>query len=206
MTTLAPPPPVLPGAFGLVRQHTLGQGVIAGLEGLFGIGSPFVHAFLVLDNGEVIGAQPGPAGAVIEPVQPYLDRHAADPDSVVFCDAPIRRRLADYGGGDPDGHLEAALRRLVVAAGRSFEARRYSFLDYVWLAALHTLGDRAPAWLARKVESTRHVICSQLVDAAFALAGVQLYTDGRFAGSVTPGDLGQYREDYLAELAARITA
>lgn len=204
MTRLPAPAPVQPGAFGLVRAHTWGQRAVAAAEGLAGVGSPYVHAFLVLDHNQQIGALP--TGAKIDSLQPYLDRAAADPDSVVFCDGPIRRHLAAHGGGDPDGQLEEALRGAVDAAGRSFEATPYSFLDYAWLAALHSLGVGAPAWLRRAVETTKHVICSQLVDVSYALAGIQLYDDERFAGSVTPGDLGQYREDWLAELAARVAA
>lgn len=205
MTALLAPTPAPPASFGLVRAHTWGQRAIAALEGGAGVGANFVHAFLVLDGGEVLSAQPG--GAKILALEPLLDRHAADPESVVFCDAPVRRRLRDYGGGDPDGHLEAALRRMVVAAGRSLEETPYSFLDYLSLAALHALparGDgkpRRPEWLVNFVQSSGHMICSQSVDRAYAMAGISLYDDDRFAGDVTPGDLGVYRERWLEELA-----
>lgn len=194
-------PPVPPGAFGLTRIGGLSGRIIGAMQGAAGHGAAYTHAFLVLDHGEVIEAEPGVAGARIVPLQTYLDRQTADDTAVVFCDAPIRRQLDTLGGGDPDGLVEAALRRMVVAAGRSLETTPYSLLDYVWLAQLHTLGAGTPRWLARRVEATGHLICSQLVDRAYQLAGVHLFADDRFAGDVMPADLAQYREEWLEQLA-----
>lgn len=209
MSTVHTPPPVQPGAFGLARIRGVAGRIVGAMQGAAGRGSEFEHAFLVLDNNaagvqEIIEAEPGPAGAVIRPLSKYLDMQAADPDSVVFCDAPIRRRLADYGGGDPDGHVEAALRRMVVAAGRQLEATPYSLLDYASLAALHSVG--RPEWLRRYVADSGHLICSQLVDVAFHNAGIRLFTDDRFAGDVMPADLDGYRIAWLEELAGRVAA
>lgn len=63
----------------------------------------------------------------------------------------------------------------------------YSFLDYEALAAHH--------WhlplpgLLSYIKSTRHMICSQLVDQCEMDAGVHLFEDGRWPGYVTPQDL-----------------
>lgn len=62
----------------------------------------------------------------------------------------------------------------------------YSFLDYVALAGLHW-GIRGP--IRRRVTSSGHMICSQLVDQVLTLAGYHLFTDGRLPQDVTPGAL-----------------
>jgi hypothetical protein len=63
----------------------------------------------------------------------------------------------------------------------------YSFLDY-FAIALHKWHIPIPG-LRKYISSTRHMICSQLVDQCFKDAGVQLFDDGRWSGYVTPGDL-----------------
>lgn len=65
--------------------------------------------------------------------------------------------------------------------------RPYGFLDIAAIA-LSLLGLRCK-WLLRRIESSRTLICSQLVDRAYHNSGVPLYTDGRPDGLVTPGDL-----------------
>lgn len=64
----------------------------------------------------------------------------------------------------------------------------YSFLDYFAIAA-HELHIPVPG-LRAFIASTRHMVCSQLVDRAAADAGKQLFADGRWAGYVKPSDLG----------------
>jgi len=44
-------------------------------------------------------------------------------------------------------------------------------------------------WLERVVDRQHALVCSQLVDQACLNAGVHLFTDGRMAGRVDPGDL-----------------
>jgi hypothetical protein len=63
----------------------------------------------------------------------------------------------------------------------------YSFLDYSAIAA-HALHIPAPG-LRHYIETTRHMICSQLVDRCGQDAGVQLFDDKRWNGYVTPLDL-----------------
>src|SRR4051812_28569129 len=133
-----------------------------------------LRAFLVLDHGQVL--EDHPAGAVLRPLADYLQQQEADPESVVFCDAPIRRRLVDYGGGDPDGYLEATLRRMVVAAGRTLEGTPHTVLDRAALALLHTLGDRSPTWLTDYIANPKHALGAQLVDHAYERVGIELFT------------------------------
>ena len=60
-------------------------------------------------------------------------------------------------------------------------------MDYFALA-LHRLGIPAPE-LKRYIGSSKHLICSQLVDLVYAEAGIHLFTDNRWPGYVTPADL-----------------
>jgi hypothetical protein len=64
---------------------------------------------------------------------------------------------------------------------------RYAFLDYgaLLLHAAHVKAD----WLRAYIDSTKTMICSQYIDAAYAVNGVHLFDDGRWPGYVKPGDL-----------------
>lgn len=63
----------------------------------------------------------------------------------------------------------------------------YGWLNVIALGALQ-YGVRLP-YLIRKLQDKNTLFCSQLVDEAFRLAGVQLFDDGRLPMDVTPGDL-----------------
>ena len=63
----------------------------------------------------------------------------------------------------------------------------YSFLDYTAIAA-HRLDLPVPG-LYNYIKTTKHMICSQLVDQCYHDAGVHLFTDDRWPGFVTPEDL-----------------
>jgi hypothetical protein len=43
--------------------------------------------------------------------------------------------------------------------------------------------------VASRIERADRLVCSQLVDKAYLLAGEHLFSDGRYPGEVTPGDL-----------------
>jgi cell wall-associated NlpC family hydrolase len=134
-------------------------------EWLLGDGfTRFDHAFIVLDGGRLIEAQPG--GARIVPLSTYADR------KVVFV-APA---------GLTDGQ-----RVLICAQAEAMVGTPYSFLDYAAIA-LHRFHIPAPG-LRRFVSSTRHEICSALCDEVYRRAGVQLFADGRWPGFCTPADL-----------------
>jgi hypothetical protein len=122
------------------------------------------HAFIVLDCGRLIEAQPG--GARIEPLAKY------DRRDVVY--------VAPAGLTDNE-------RRLVCEAAESYEGVGYSAADYFAIAA-HRFRLPVP-WLRRYVASSGHMICSQLCDRAYQDAGIQLFKDGRWPGYVVPADL-----------------
>lgn len=190
-----------PGSFGLSR--------IAGLVGWFvwlgqllsGDGSRWTHAWLVLDDGEIIEGQPG--GARIERLAAryahrevvYTDRPVTDAVAAWRADQAVRgnvithRELARY---------EASLRARVVATGRQFAATPYGYLNYPYIG-LRRLGV-SPEWLRRRIQDQGTLICSQLVDAAFMETGIHLFDDGRWSGEVTPGDLHHYAEDSLVPI------
>src|SRR5580704_17162 len=78
-------------------------------------------------------------------------------------------------------------RTAMVAAAEKYIGVPYSFLDYAALAT-HRLHLPAP-FLRRYIASSKHMICSQLVDQAASDAGWVLFSDGRWSGYCTPGDI-----------------
>ena len=161
MQTATPPP----GTFGLTR--------IGGLLGIFvslgqwivGDASRYTHAFVVLDDGTVMEAMP--SGARIRSLEHGLSHF------------PIA-----FSWAIP---LTDAQRAAIVREARACVGVRYGFSAYLHLA-LSRFGVRWP-WLMRYLERNGRMICSQLVDAVYARAGVQLFDDGRAPFDVTPGDL-----------------
>lgn len=183
------------GSFLLTRSSTRTSRLITAAQGLVGDGSRYSHAALVLDHDTVVEATPH--GARLVPLTKYANRL-----DVTVSDAPIADAVeqAVTAGTIRNSRParqwhERRLRDRVDAAGRALAGTPYSFLDYLSIALLH-YGIR-PAWLLRHVETSRHMICSQLVDTAYAAAGVHLFTDDRFPGDVTPGDLDRYRQAHL---------
>lgn len=157
----------LPGDFGLCRIPG-GVGLLIRFgQWLTGGGlACYEHAFVYVGDGRIVEAEPGGA-------------READ--------------LAEYAGQTilwSTGRipLTDVQRQAIVSAARRYIGVPYSFLDYVAIAAhrWHLPGGR---WLRRYVATTRHMLCSQLVDAAYADAGVQLFPDGRWPGWVRPSDL-----------------
>lgn len=78
-------------------------------------------------------------------------------------------------------------RTAVVRAALEYVDVPYSVADYFSLAA-HRLHIPAPH-LRAYIKSSKHMICSQLADAAADNGGWHLYADGRWPGDVTPLDL-----------------
>lgn len=150
------------GDIGLVRVAGAVGSLIRVGQYLNGDGfATYEHAFMYVGNGEIVEAQPG--GAIIT-------------DSFKYHDVDVRWLPCP-----------AELAIDVAQAGRRYEGVPYSFLDYAALAT-HRLHIPAPG-LKRYIETTKHMICSQLVDAAAANAGWHLFADGRWPGYVTPGAL-----------------
>lgn len=171
-----------PGSFGLARIGGLTGKLIAAGQAFSGDGSRFTHAFIVLDDGNVIEAEPG--GARITPLQHYLDMK-----EVVFCDTPVQMWLHELDFQDEEllFELEEALREEIVDEARRLEGTPYGYLQYVALG-LVALGFK-PQWLTRFIADRGRLICSQLCDEVYRRVGIQLFDDGRLPQQVTPGDL-----------------
>jgi hypothetical protein len=123
----------------------------------------------------------------------------------IVIDVPTSTDLIHVVGAEPGGarsgfysqadttilwsnfQLTDAQRTALAAAAQRYIGTPYSFLDYVALA-LHRLHVPVPL-LKRYISSTRHMICSQLVDQCYQDAGVHLFNDGRWPGYVMPADL-----------------
>lgn len=170
--------PPKPGTIGLCKiDGWVGRGIVLG-QALSGDASGWSHAFLVVDGLKVIQAMPG--GAEWASLDWYMQ-----PGHAVFLP------------GWPD--LSDTQRAFIPEVAAKLIGTPYSFLDYASLAAL-ALQIPVP-FTRRRVESSGHMICSQLVDEVFRRVGVQLFDDGRLPQDVTPGDIHQRWTQALSESA-----
>ncbi|MFE7120479.1 hypothetical protein ACFU99_34135 [Streptomyces sp. NPDC057654] len=155
----------VPGDIGLTRiSGTTGKLIRFG-QWLNGNGfADYEHAFLVLPDERLLEAEPG--GARV-------------------------KSLSEYDGADvvytcPAGLTEEQRGAVCEASGR-YVGVEYSFLDFLAIAT-HRVHLPVPG-LRRYVASTKHMICSQLVDQCYQDADVHLFADRRWSGYVTPGAL-----------------
>jgi hypothetical protein len=153
-----------PGDFGLTRIP--GYAGFAARIGIFLNGDgwhQYQHAFLVLEDDQLLEAMPGGAR-----IRPLTD---ADRANATYSDWPLTddQRVA------------------ICWVGRELEGTPYSIVDYLSLTLVR-LHIRPPA-LKRYVADTGHMICSQLIDEVYLRAGVHMFNDGRVPSDVTPGDL-----------------
>lgn len=139
---------------------------------------PYAHAFLSVDGGDVI----------VE----------GDPHGVRY------NRASAYDGVVWLTCLSAALsdrqRQAVVGYAVAHLGTPYSWLDDAEIALVDVFG-WAPRRMRNRLRSDRTLMCSQLCDAAFHSAGVDLFADGRPAGGVSPNDLWRL-ESALRRVAA----
>jgi hypothetical protein len=152
----------VPGDVGLTRiRGPIGKFIEVG-QWINGNGfKDYEHAFLVLPDEQLIEAEPG--GARIAPLAQY------EQCKVVYaCPAT----------------LTDDQREVICAAAHRYVGVPYSFADYLAIA-VHRFHIRVPR-LRRYVATSRHMICSQLVDRIYLDAGVRLFTDNRWPGYVTP--------------------
>lgn len=161
-----------PGLIGLTRIGGQAGKLIRFGQWLNGDGfSAWEHAFVTLGNGLLVEAEPG--GARVAQVTEYSDVHWCTNIAALAAPAQLQM-IADaakvYTQKGPWGPHGVP----------------YSFLDYAALA-LHRFRLNDPA-LRRYIATTRHQICSQLADQAYADASIPLFS-GRWEGYVTPGDL-----------------
>lgn len=118
--------------------------------------------------GYTIGAYPGGAAKVALPVEPEKL-----PNSIWSSEANF--------------DISDLQRNVIIAIAKDMIGTPYSALDYFALVT-HRL--HVPAiGLKSYISSSKHMICSQLVDYVYKQAGVQLFGDDRWPGYVTPGDL-----------------
>ena len=178
-----------PGSFFLAEIPGVTGFAINLGQALCGDGSRWSHAGLIVDtDGTCVEAEPH--GARLGNVRAYAH--------TLISDGPVRQwalRWADQYPGASRVPIPE-MRKKVVFQARKLLGTPYSALDYFALAALHLhLPSR---WIRQRVESSGHMICSQLCDAVYLRAGIHLFADGRLSGDVLPADLAAWAEDWSA--------
>lgn len=153
-----------PGDYGVTQIRGFVGKLIRFGQWLNGDGfADYEHAFIYVGANIIVEAEPG--GAVLSLLSRY------DGCSIEWFSAPEDKGWA------------------IALKAVSFEGTPYSFLDYLALASVRLRLFPLSYLLRRRVRSTGHMICSQLVDESYRRAGVHLFTDGRLPQDVTPGDL-----------------
>ena len=177
-----------PGAFFLTSIPGPAGFAIGVGQALAGAPSRYEHAGIILDgDGTILEAEPG--GARIANLSEYAGR------PLLICDGPVQERVArSRWRSNAQINIEGTIRGLVVREARKLIGVPYSPTDYVALAALHL--HLPSAWIRKRVESSRHLICSALVDRVYMNAGIALFNDGRLPGDVMPADLAAWAEDW----------
>lgn len=180
-----------PGGFGLaIISGKTGKLVKLGQEIVDGRKEKFTHAYFVLDNDQVLEAEPG--GAEINPLEKYTSLPA---DHVLFSDKPVEDAVKDFrlssGLSEADvRRYEAALRYQLVSFARTLKDIPYNYLDYLAIGLEH-FGIDLP-FIRNRVRREDRMICSQVVDYVYSQNGIKLFNDGRLAQNVTPGGLEYY--------------
>lgn len=100
---------------------------------------------------------------------------------------PVSADQKDWLWSSGKIQLTGPQRAAVVSFALACGGVPYSAADYFALAA-HRLHIPVPG-LKDYIQSSGHMICSQLVDWCYMQAGVHLFEDGRWPGYVTPADL-----------------
>lgn len=160
-----------PGDFGLVKMGGTGgkwirigqfaAGVLAndGTED-----ENYQHAFIYMGGGDIVEAEPGGA-----------KRTQIHYSNVLWSTGIIP--------------LDFAQRMLIVEAAKKYVGTQYSAADYFAIAALRLHAGVLVPGLKKYVESSKHMICSQLVDQCYKDAGIRLFNDDRWPGYVMPSSL-----------------
>lgn len=156
------------GDFEVVHIDGAGGTLIHVGEILNGSGfADFEHARLYLGDGKCVEAEPG--GARIVPYDPH---DGGLWSTGIVTPSPAQRTQISKYGYQCDGI-------------------GYSAADYFALAARRLQFGLLVPGLRTYVASSGHMICSQLVDWCYMMAGFQLFDDGRWPGYVTPTDLAE---------------
>jgi cell wall-associated NlpC family hydrolase len=155
----------------------------------WGTSSAVNHAGVYVGDGKVIEAQPGNQGARYAPVSMYLDAGTFWAGGA-FLPGKTREGQRINGHkvahqatkmlGTPYGYLD------IVAIAIA----QQKFTSVFGIDPINELNpwDEQPWWVKRLARKDR-LICSQLVDEAYRLAGIHLFDDGRLSQLVSPGDL-----------------
>lgn len=167
---------ILPGDFAVTKMAgPLGPFIRLG-EALNGEGfRDYEHAFMYVggDTDLILEAEPGGARLVPFHYEP---------------------RTCLWSSGIPSLAIAVPTGRIQTVAAR-YKGVPYSFLDYAALVA-HRLDVPVPG-LRRYIGTTRHMICSQLVDQFRLDLGSHLFDDGRWPGYVTPASLANLIESAM---------
>jgi len=139
------------------------------------------HAFVVAKHRQGLPTVPWIVEAMPGGARYVKNWHPADRTVYLRC---------------PDEHRDA-----VAEAARDMIGVPYSWADYGALA-LHRFHIPTPH-LRHYIETSGHMICSQLADRAAEKGGWRLFADGRWHGDVTPADLNRL---YVAQRLARLAA
>jgi hypothetical protein len=126
----------------------------------------------------------------VGPDAPYGMTLAAYPNgarTVPLPAPPEQLTTALWSTGHFDISVEA--RNLIVKNAIDLIGTPYSPADYFALAA-HRLHLPIP-FLKKYISDSGHMICSQLVDFVYMKSGIHLFSDDRWPGYVTPGDLAK---------------
>lgn len=147
--------------------------------------SNYQHAGIYIGNGQVVEAEPG--GARVANLSEYDGHTIAWSTGLIALTQEQRENLANFA------EVEAIMKT------------PYSALDY-FAIAFHRFHIPAPL-LRDYIASSKHMICSQLVDWLYSEIGVNLFSD-RWNGYVMPADLGNliYRWNSLRFKAAQTPA
>lgn len=157
-----------PGDFGLAHMSGDTAKLIRLGQFLNGNGlGDYEHAFVYVGGNQIVEAEPHGAA---------LNRYHYSPGAQVLWSSGLIE-------------LTDAQRNAIIKAAKGYVGVPYSWADYAALG-LHRFGINLPG-LQSYIESDHSMICSQLVDQCYQDAGVHLFTDHRWPGYVTPGDLWQ---------------
>lgn len=137
--------------------------------------------FQFYDHTEVYVGQADAAG----PYGYTVSTYPSGPGKRALPCAPAKLPGSLWSSGLVD--LTGTQRVDITAWALAHQDTGYSLADYGALA-LHAVHVDA-AWLRAYIAGTERMICSQYVDAAYRLNGVQLFSDRRWPGYVKPGDL-----------------
>ena len=164
---MRPPVQPQPGDFGVVHMDGDSGKLIHLGEMLNGDGfADYEHAFVYVGGGMIVEAEPG--GACLAQV------HYAN---VLWSTEYISLTLEERAG--------------IVHAAHNYVGTPYSAADYFAIAARRLKFGLLVPYLHGYVASSKHMICSQLVDQCYSDAGVHLFKDGRWPGYVTPAALAE---------------